>query len=66
MLLPDASSGTLFWMLFLDEPEDFRLFHALYEIYAMLCNRLEHGLRHETDQIEMTETQISLDFADCF
>ena len=51
----DASPSTLFWV-----------FHALHEIYAMICNRLEYGLRHETDQIEMTETQISFDLADCF
>ena len=51
----DASPGTLFWVLFLDEPEDFRLFHALHEIYTMICNRLEHGLRHETNRIKMTE-----------
>ena len=62
----DASPGTLFWALFLDEPEDFRLFHALHEIYSMICNSLEHGLRHETDQIEITETQISLDLSDSF
>ena len=53
-------------MLFLDEPEDFRLFHALHEIYAMICNRMEHGLRNETDQIEITETHISFDLADYF
>ena len=53
-------------MLFFDEPEDFRLFHALYEIYAMIWNRLEHGLRHEINRIEMTKTQISFDLVDCF
>ena len=62
----DALPGTLFWVLFLDEPEDFRFFHALHEIYAMICNPLEHGLLHETDQTEMTETKISFDLADCF
>ena len=40
--------------IFLDEPEDFCLFQALHEIYAIICNRLEHGLRHETNQIEIT------------
>ena len=74
----DASSGTLFWVLFLDEPEDFRLFHALHQIYAMkqivitinenvIKNRQEVcRLRHETDQIEITVTQISFDSADFF
>ena len=55
-----------YMVLFFDEPEDFCFFHALHEIYAMMCNLLEHGLRHETDQIKMTETQISFDLADCF
>ena len=32
----------------------------------MIYNRLEHGLRHETDHFEMTETQISFDLADYF
>ena len=62
----DASPGTLFWVHFLDEPEHFHLFRALHEIYAMICNRLEHGLRQETNRIEMTETQISFELADCF
>ena len=54
------SPGTLFWVLFLDEPEDLRLFHVFHEIYTMICDRLEHRLRHETNQIESTETQFLL------
>ena len=38
---------TLFWVLLLDKPEDFHLFHALYGIFAMICDRLKHGLSHE-------------------
>ena len=56
----------LFWVFFLDDPEDFRLFHALHEIHSMICKILKHGLCHETDQIEMKETYISFDLADSF
>ena len=61
----DASPCTLSWVLFSGEPENFLLFHALHKIYPLICNRLEHQLRHETDQNAMTET-ISFDFAHCF
>ena len=51
---------------FLDRPDNLRLFRAFHEIYAMICNRLEHGWCHEAIRIETMGIQISFDLADCF
>ena len=66
LLLPRCVTWYVILRAFLRWVWRFRLFHSLHETYAMICNRLEHGLRHETDQTEMTETKISFDLADCF